>query len=204
MSGTSMAAPHVAGVAAVTLGNARALTPAEVAGRLSADATTGSITGLNATTVNALLYQRPSSNASGTAFDDEESADSVSNDNGADSVYMDYGPESPVVEAPTSAPSDSVRAPIAAPVTAPVRALARITSTRKVGKTFRIVVAAPRGSRVVVYRNGKAVASGTRTTFSVSLGRAKSAQFHAVAESGGSFLVTPKVILGNRTQSTRK
>lgn len=204
MSGTSMAAPHVAGVAAVTLGNARALTPAEVAARLSADATTGSITGLNATTVNALLYQRPSSNASGTAFDDEESADSVSNDNGADSVYMDYGPESPVVESPTSAPSDSVRAPIAAPVTAPVRALARITSTRKVGKTFRIVVAAPRGSRVVVYRNGKAVASGTRTTFSVSLGRAKSAQFHAVAESGGSFLVTQKVIVGNRTQSTRK
>ena len=204
MSGTSMAAPHVAGVAAVTLGNARALTPAEVAARLSADTTTGSITGLNATTVNALLYQRPSSNASGTAFDDEESADSVSNDNGADSVYMDYGPESPVVESPTSAPSDSVRAPIAAPVTAPVRALARITSTRKVGKNFRIVVAAPRGSRVVVYRNGKAVASGTRTTFSVSLGRAKSAQFHAVAESGGSFLVTQKVIVGNRTQSTRK
>jgi hypothetical protein len=187
-----MAAPHVAGVAAVTLGNARALTPAEVAARLSADATTGSITGLNATTVNALLYQRPTSNASGTAFDDEESADSVGNDNAADSVYMDYGSESPAGEVEKLKPSDSVRA------------LARIISTRKVGKTFRIVVVAPRGSRVVLYRNGKAVARGTRTTFSVSLGRAKSAQFHAVAESGGSFLVTQKVIVGIRAQSLRK
>ncbi len=194
MSGTSMAAPHVAGVAAVTLGNSRALTPSEVASRLSADATTGLITGLNSTTVNALLYQRPTANASGTAFDDEETADSVSNDNGADSASMDYGQETPVVGAPAAV----------APAPAPVRALARITNTRKVGSRFRISVAAPQGARVVLYRNGKQVASGMQTTFMVSIGRLKSAQFHAVAISGGSFLVTQKVTVGVRAQSTRK
>jgi subtilisin family serine protease len=182
MSGTSMAAPHVAGVAAVILGNARALTPSEVAARLSADATTGVITGLNSSTVNALLYQRPTSNASSAAFGDDDAVDGVNNENGADSASMDYGSEAPAVVAP----------------------LARITSARKVGKTYRIVVAAPKGSRIVVYRNGKAVASGTKTTFSVSIGSAKSAQIHAVAMSGGSFLVTQKVIVGVRSQSTRK
>jgi subtilisin family serine protease len=182
MSGTSMAAPHVAGVAAVILGNARALTPSEVATRLSADATTGVITGLNSSTVNALLYQRPTSNASSAAFGDDDAVDGVNNENGADSASMDYGNEAPAVVAP----------------------LARITSARKVGKTYRIVVAAPKGSRVVVYRNGKAVASGAKTTFSVSIGSAKSAQIHAVAMSGGSFLVTQKIIVGVRSQSTRK
>jgi subtilisin family serine protease len=188
MSGTSMAAPHVAGVAAVILGNARALTPSEVAARLSADATTGVITGLNSSTVNALLYQRPTSNASSAAFGDDDAVDGVNNENGSDSASMDYGSETPVVNKPPA-------------VVAP---LARITSARKVGKTYRIVVAAPKGSRVVVYRNGKAVASGAKTTFSVSIGSAKSAQIHAVAVSGGSFLVTQKVIVGVRSQSTRK
>jgi hypothetical protein len=139
-----------------------------------------------------LLYQRPTSNASGTAFDDEEFADSVNNENGADSASMDYGQETPLVGVPTAgAPS-------------PVRALARITNTRKVGNKFRISVAAPQGARVVLYRNGKQVASGMQTTFMVSIGRLKSAQFHAVAISGGSFLVTQKVTVGVRAQSTRK
>jgi len=182
MSGTSMASPHVAGVAALILSNARSLTPAEVATRLTTDATTGVITGLTASTVNALLFQRASSNASVTSIDEEETVDHVVNDNGADSAGMDYGSETPVLAAP----------------------LARITSARKVGKTYRIVVAAPAGARVVLYRNGKAVASGTKRTFRVSLGRAKSAQFHAVAVSGGSFLVTQKVTVGFRSLLTRK
>lgn len=192
MSGTSMAAPHVAGVAAVILGNARALTPAEVASRLSTDATTGVISGLNSSTINALLYQRPTSNASSAAFGDEESVDGINNDTGADSASMEYGNEAPTESA----------APAVAPVV--VAPLARIASARKVGKAYRIVVAAPQGARVVLYRNGKAVASGKKTTFSVSLGRAKSAQFHAVAISGESFLVTQKVVVGVRSQSTRK
>lgn len=193
MSGTSMAAPHVAGVAALILGNARALTPSEVAARLAADATTGVISGLNSSTVNALLYQRPSSNASSASFGDDDAIDEVNNEDGSDSVSMEYGAETPVVAPPTQVAPPAVIAP-----------LARITSARKVGKTYRIVVAAPKGSRVVVYRNGKAIASGKKSAFSVSIGRAKSATIHAVAMSGGSFLVTQKVVVGVRSQSTRK
>jgi len=85
-----------------------------------------------------------------------------------------------------------------------VAPLARITSARAVGKNFRIVVAAPQGSRIFLYRNGKAIASGKKTSFSVSIGRAKSAKFHAVVMSGKSFLVTQKVTVGTRAQSTRK
>ena len=186
MSGTSMAAPHVAGVAAVILGNARALTPSEVASRLSTDATTGVITGLNSSTINSLLYQRPTSNASSAGFGDEDQVDGINNDNESDSASMDYGNE----------------VPAAAPVV--VAPLARISSARQVGKNFRIVVTAPQGSRIVLYRNGKAIASGKKTSFSVSIGKAKSAQFHAVAVSGKSFLVTQKVTVGTRAQSTRK
>lgn len=189
MSGTSMAAPHVAGVAALMLSNARAMTPSDVAARLAADATTGVITGLNSSTVNSLLYQRPAGTASSAAFDNEDEAvDGVNNENGADSSTFDYGSE----DAPRVAPP------------AVVAPLARITSARSVGKNFRIVVSVPKGSRVVLYRNGKKVASGKRSTFIVSLGRAKSAKFHAVAISGQSFLVTQKVTVKAASSSRRK
>ncbi len=183
MSGTSMAAPHVAGVAALILGNARALTPAEVASRLSADATRGVITGLNSATINALLFQRPSSNASAASFDgDDDASDPVGDANESDSASMDYGTETPAVVAP----------------------MARISSARVVGKRFRVVVSAPAGARVVLYRNGKSVASGRGTTFMVPVGRARSATFHAVAVVGDSFLVTQKVTVGVRSASARR
>ncbi len=56
MSGTSMAAPHAAGAAAVLLSQNRALTPAQVAGALVSNATTGVITGATGGTANRLLY----------------------------------------------------------------------------------------------------------------------------------------------------
>ena len=182
MSGTSMAAPHVAGVAALVLGNARALTPAEVAARIGDDATRGAVTGLNSSTVNALLYQRPTSNASSASFDEDENLGNGANDNGSDSSSMDYGTETPAVVAP----------------------LARITNARIVGKKYRISVAAPAGSRVVLYRNGRIVASGKKSTFAVAVGRSRSATFHAVAMSGSSFLVTQKVTLAVRSSAARR
>ena len=182
MSGTSMAAPHVAGVAALVLGNARALTPAEVASRLGADATRGVVTGLNSSTVNSLLYQRPSSNASSASFSEDEETTGGQTDNGSDSGSMDYGTDTPAVVAP----------------------LARISNARVAGKTYRITVSAPAGSRVVLYRNGKIVASGKKSTFAVAIGRSRSATFHAVAMSGSSFLVTQKVTVGVRTGSARR
>jgi subtilisin family serine protease len=56
MSGTSMAAPHTAGAAAVLLSQNPALTPAQVAGALVSNATTGVITGATTGTPNRLLY----------------------------------------------------------------------------------------------------------------------------------------------------
>jgi subtilisin family serine protease len=191
MSGTSMAAPHVAGVAALILGNSRALTPAEVASRLSGDASQGLIAGLNSSTVNALLYQRPTSNASSATFDDgDETNDSQTPGDGSDSSRLDYDEEIPVRRG-TETPA----------VVVPT---ARISSVKKVGNKFRFVVTVPAGAKVVLYRNGKSIASGTKTTFMVPAGKAKTSTFHAVALVKGTFLVTPKILVGVRATSTRK
>lgn len=56
MNGTSMAAPHVAGAAALYLSANLSATPAQVASALIGNATQGAITSLPAGTVNLLLY----------------------------------------------------------------------------------------------------------------------------------------------------
>jgi subtilisin family serine protease len=56
ISGTSMASPHVAGAAAVLLSRQPALTPAQVAEKLVADATPDVLTGVPASTPNRLLF----------------------------------------------------------------------------------------------------------------------------------------------------
>ncbi|WP_235564527.1 S8 family serine peptidase [Arthrobacter sp. Soil762] len=56
MSGTSMAAPHTAGAAAVLLSQNPALTPAQVAASLTSNATADAITGIGTGTPNRLLY----------------------------------------------------------------------------------------------------------------------------------------------------
>lgn len=56
ISGTSMASPHVAGAAALYLGNNAALTPAQVEAAMKTDATTGKITNPGTGSANRLLY----------------------------------------------------------------------------------------------------------------------------------------------------
>ncbi len=56
MSGTSMATPHAAGVAAALLSQSPGLTPAQVASALASNATAGVITGAGAGTPNRLLF----------------------------------------------------------------------------------------------------------------------------------------------------
>jgi subtilisin family serine protease len=56
MSGTSMAAPHVAGVAALLLSATPTATPATIAGRLVADTTADTVTNAGTGSPNRLLY----------------------------------------------------------------------------------------------------------------------------------------------------
>lgn len=60
MSGTSMAAPHVAGAAAAVLARSPELVPAAVASQLISGATAGAVTASGAGTPNRLLYSDPS------------------------------------------------------------------------------------------------------------------------------------------------
>jgi subtilisin family serine protease len=59
ISGTSMASPHVAGAAAVLLGQKRTATPAQVTSDLLAAATTGVVTSAGTGSPNRLLYASP-------------------------------------------------------------------------------------------------------------------------------------------------
>jgi subtilisin family serine protease len=56
ISGTSMASPHVAGAAALYLGNNASMTPSQVEAAMKADATTGKITNPGTGSPNLLLY----------------------------------------------------------------------------------------------------------------------------------------------------
>jgi aqualysin 1 len=59
MSGTSMASPHVAGVAAVYLETHRDATPAQVTSAILADASSGLVANAGSGSPNRLLYQAP-------------------------------------------------------------------------------------------------------------------------------------------------
>jgi subtilisin family serine protease len=59
ISGTSMAAPHVAGVAAILLGTSPTSTPAEIAAKLRASATPNLVTSVGMGSPNYLLYLDP-------------------------------------------------------------------------------------------------------------------------------------------------
>ncbi|SDO30219.1 S8 family serine peptidase [Lentzea jiangxiensis] len=56
ITGTSMASPHVAGAAAIYLGQNRAATPAQVHGALVNNASTNKLTGINTGSPNRLLH----------------------------------------------------------------------------------------------------------------------------------------------------
>jgi len=179
MSGTSMASPHVAGVAALVLGNSRSLTPAQVASVISTDATPGIVTGLTASTANTFLFQRVSSAASS---------------NFADFADAEVAQQNDVVDE-SSAQFDNVTDPeTGLPVVRPGTPSIVVKSAVRAGAKIRVTVSAPAGAIVKLYRNGKLVAAGKKGTFLVPKGKALSSKFHAVTNFDGALMVSNSVV----------
>jgi subtilisin family serine protease len=200
MSGTSMAAPHVAGVAALTLGNA-ALTPAQVASRLSTDATRGVVTGLSSSTVNSLLHQAVNSNVlNGDISDDEPLGERRSVDFDSDVSDADYGAELPPPPPISGAPSGSIAPGVGVPsVAVPSASRVGVKSVKRVGQQFRVSVDAPQGSHVTLYQNGRKVSAGTKSTFSVRAVAGKRVRFHVVARINGALVKSTVQTFSSRT-----
>jgi subtilisin family serine protease len=196
MSGTSMAAPHVAGVVALTLGNMTSMSPSQVATDLLTQSTKGALAGVPTSTVNALLYQAvKSSVANGEIGDDEPVAERQSVADSIDASETQYGEElsPPPAKVPVTAPvavAPQAPANVAAPSevankTSVVKRTVRVKSVKKVGGFYRVQVLVPEGSRVTLYQNGRKVATGTKTYFKVRATSAKSVRFHLVARLKG-------------------
>ena len=122
MSGTSMAAPHVAGVVANMLGNAPTMTPTQVATQLVATATKTTIAALPTGTTNALLYQQPASSSSFSLATEVDSSavdsDITANDSSVVTYEEDPGvPEPPSITVPSTTVPPTVDAtPTPSPV----------------------------------------------------------------------------------------
>lgn len=210
MSGTSMASPHVAGVAALILGNARSLTPAQVGAQLSSDASVGVVSGIDSSTVNALLYQRVSSASSGAGIDVQEPATGRAvntDDEDASSIDYDNEPEpgAPAADTPTAPvvgtpPSAAPQVPVAAPVVS--RATVAITKVKRIGKKFQVTVSAPRGAVVALYRNGKLVSKAAKSKFVVRSAKGKKKnKLHAVVVIDGTIVSSQSVTFSARAKS---
>jgi subtilisin family serine protease len=174
-----MASPHVAGVAALVLGNSRSLTPAQVASVISTDATPGIISGLTSSTANTFLFQRVSSAASS---------------NFADFAETDVAQQNDVVDE-SSAQFDNVTDPeTGLPVVKPGTPSIVVKKAVRAGNKIRVTVSAPAGAVVKLYRNGKLVAAGKKGAFLVPKGKALSSKFHAVTNFDGALMVSNSVV----------
>ncbi|MFM7062795.1 MAG: S8 family peptidase, partial [Actinomycetes bacterium] len=196
LSGTSMASPHVAGAAAAVLGNSRALTPAQVADRLRADASANKLSGVDSTTANLLLFLAGTTSSSLNVFDGggervrSNRTTAVADEMAAAVPVPAEEPAAAPSPAPAPAPSQN-DTPAASPAPSagvpapaePVRAgtsgsgTPRITKVVRVGRFWKVTVSAPAGTRVVLRMNGRVVASGGKKVFSVPVTRSRSARF---------------------------
>lgn len=198
MSGTSMASPHVAGVAALILGNAKMLSPTQVAAVIGADATPGIVTGLSSATANMFLYQRVSSlaNINFADFAEAEVAQAVDVVDESSARFDNVAdPEvaGPVVVDPKTG------LPVSNPVAAkPLAPSVTVKSIALMGAKIRVTVMAPAGALVKLYRNGKLVAFGKKSVFLVAKGSALKAKFHAVTNFEGAFMVSNSLVYSAR------
>jgi len=235
-SGTSMAAPHVAGVVANMLGNAPTLTPAQVATQLVATATKSTIRNLPTGTTNTLLYQQPASSNSFALSAEVDSSATVVDITADDSSVVIYEEDpgvplpptttlppkannpvtsSPAMDAPAKPATPTTAPPVTPPTSnqgevtpaAPQRTSAMtnvsIGKITKVGKQLRVTVNAPKGSKVLLYRNGKLVGKGVKKFFMVPVSKVKKQSFTAVISVAGAFVSSASVSLSVRSASLR-
>ena len=227
-SGTSMAAPHVAGVVANMLGHAPTMTPTQVATQLLANATDDTLTNLPSGTVNSLLYQQPASANSFSLSAEVDSSALVSDTTADDSSVVEYEEDlglsqqtavsvppkaddqvtpSPVVAAPVETMAPSTSSQMSSVASAPLRtsAMTRISIGKitQAGKQLRVAVNAPKGSKVSLYRNGKLVGKGVKKFFMVPISKVKKQSFIAVISVAGAFVSSASVSLPVRSSSLR-
>jgi hypothetical protein len=183
------------------LSNAPTLTPAQVATQLVATATKGTLIGLPTGTTNTLLYQQPASANSFSLSAEVESTETVTDFTADDSSVVVYE-EDPGVPLPptTTLPPKANNVVTPSPVASspqPKSAMTNVSIGKitKVGKQLRVVVNAPMGSEVSLYRNGKLVGKGVKKFFMVPISKVKKQSFTAVITVDGAFVSSASVSL---------
>jgi hypothetical protein len=170
MSGTSMAAPHVAGVVANMLGNAPTMTPTQVATQLVATATKTTIAALPTGTTNALLYQQPASSNSFSLAAEVDSSAVDSDITTNDSSVVDYEEDPGVPEPPsTTVPSTTVPPTVdatPAPAPSPIEPIAPAKPTPTPAPTPAVPAVSPAQPTSEVPVEAVAIPTPTPTTSS--------------------------------------
>jgi len=178
-SGTSMAAPHVAGYVAVVKGLFPSATSSAVANIISGASTTNTLTSVSANTVNRMLY--------------------VSLPKCDVAAYVNVACTVPVV-APAPAPAPAPVAPVLAPVVSATPVLAPLApTTSQTNKTLVVTSKRPATFASVAKFAGVKIPKGSKVTASVPKSSAKNCKIKSakivVIKSGSCVVkvsVTPK------------
>ena len=166
MSGTSMASPHVAGVAAVILGTQNLLTPAEVATAMKAAATTGVITSIGADSPNLLLFSRVASTTVAPVTPPTVAPVTPPTTVAPVTPPTTVAPVTPPTTVAPVTPPTTV-APVTPPTAVAVDSALQITTVSNVGRNVTITVNSPAGALVTIIRDGKVVAKGKSSVFTL-------------------------------------